>query len=385
VVAGLLVVFNAGSLVLYATGGPGIVLGASHVVPLGDTSVKPDIYYIVLDRYANSKTLREVYGYDNSAFLDELRARGFAIADDAWGNHFKTALSLSSSMNMDYLQSDHLPTDHPSNFGPVYALLSGHRAVPDTLTSLGYEYIHIGNYWEPTATNVDASRALRFSEQSAFSQAVYQTTALSLLSPPITGDDDPETLDFPTLARDHTLYAFDQLEAAAADAGPTYVFAHILVPHPPYVFNADGSFPSRAEVSAQGGHASFIEQLKYANARVLQAIDHLLDVPAEQQPVIVLMADEGPFPDRYAADEANFNWLEATPLEIQQKFGLLNALYLPGGRDPADYGFTNRTSPVNEFRIVFNAIFDANLPILPDLTYLSQDYAHLYDFVLYPR
>ena len=94
---------------------------------------------------------------------------------------------------------------------------------------------------------------------------------------------------------------------------------------------------------------------------------------ADEKPVIVLMADEGPFPDRYAADQANFNWLEATPLEIQQKFGLLNALYLPGDKDPADYGFTNRTSPVNEFRIVFNAIFDANLPILPDLTYLSPD------------
>jgi hypothetical protein len=383
--AALLVIFNSGSVIGYAVGGAGISLGATRVVPLGDTSVKPDIYYIVLDRYGNSETMERAYGYDNTPFLDELRARGFAIADDAWANHFKTALSLSSSFNMDYLQTDNLPTDHPSSFGPVFSLLSGHRAVPDTLTSLGYEYIHIGNYWEPTASQVDADRILRFSERSAFAAALYQTTALSLLSPPITGDDDPETLDFPTLARQHTIYAFDQLEASVARPGPTYTFAHILVPHPPYVFNADGSFPSRDEVNQRGGKVSYIDQLEYANARVLKAIDTLQDVPADQQPVIVLMADEGPFPNRYASNEHDFDWLEASDLEIQQKFGILNALYLPGGLDPTRYGFGPRTSPVNEFRIVFNVLWDARLDLLPDLTYLSPDYDHLYDFVLYPR
>jgi hypothetical protein len=53
--------------------------------------------------------------------------------------------------------------------------------------------------------------------------------------------------------------------------------------------------------------------------------------------------------------------------------------------DPAEHGFTDDTSPVNEFRIVFNAVFDADLPLLPDTTYLSPDYAHVYDFVPYPH
>jgi hypothetical protein len=44
-----------------------------------------------------------------------------------------------------------------------------------------------------------------------------------------------------------------------------------------------------------------------------------------------------------------------------------------------------RTSPVNEFRIVMNAYFDADLPILPDRVWLSPDYARMYDFVEHRR
>ena len=103
--------------------------------------------------------------------------------------------------------------------------------------------------------------------------------------------------------------------------------------------------------------------------------------PGEPDPIIILQADEGPWPR--TRSQKNFQWLEASPEEIQQKFGILNAVRLPGV-DPSAFGFNDRTSPVNEFRIVFNAYFDADLPLLPDVTYLSPDYDNMYDFVEYP-
>jgi hypothetical protein len=384
-VAAMVVLVNAVSVAGYAVADPGSASEEDRTVPLGSTSYRPDIYYIVLDRYANGATLDRVYGYDNSPFLDAMRDRGFSVADDAWANHYKTGMSLSSSLNMDYLQAEHPPTEHPAPWRWIPSVLRGHRAVPDTLTTNGYEYVHIGNWWEPSAINVAADVVLRRQSYGAFAAALYETSALSLSQPPLTGDDDPETLDFPALARSQTLFAFDEVAKAASRPGPTYVFAHILVPHPPYVFNADGSFPTRDDVTERGRLVSYVEQVEYANTRILQLVDTLLGVPAADRPVIVLMADEGPYPERYARDEQRFPWLEATDLEVEQKFGILNALYLPGGLDPADYGFGPRTSPVNEFRIVFNALFDARLDLLPDLTYLSPDHAHLYDFVLYPR
>ncbi len=94
----------------------------------------------------------------------------------------------------------------------------------------------------------------------------------------------------------------------------------------------------------------------------------------------MLAADEGPFPAEFAADERDFDWTGASPSQIERKYGILNAMHLPG-IDPADAGFNDRSTPVNTFRYVMNAFFDADLALLPDVSFLSPDYAHLYDFV----
>jgi hypothetical protein len=338
----------------------------------------------MLDRYANAETLRELYDFDNEPFLAALEERGFSIARDAWANYWKTAFSVTSSLSMDYLEPDRYDLTEPPSFGPIHAALRDHLPVPVTLKALGYEYVHLGNYWEPTATNVDADISLRYQEASEFSSALRATTALMLLSPLGEPDNDPETIEFADLARDTTLFAFDRLEESVERPGPTFVFAHILVPHPPYVFNADGSMPTAEERRSRPETEEYVEQLLWTNARVLAAIDHLLDVPAGEEPIILLQADEGPWPVAFSRNQRNFQWLDAAPAQIQQKFGILNAFHLPGV-DAAEAGVTDRTSPVNEFRIVFNSYFGSDLPLLPDVTYLSPDYARMYDLVEYPR
>ena len=73
------------------------------------------------------------------------------------------------------------------------------------------------------------------------------TTALSLLQPPEQTDQEPETLDRPDLVRGHTLFELDQIEQAFRCLDPMFVFAHVLVPHPPYVFREDGSMTTPEE------------------------------------------------------------------------------------------------------------------------------------------
>jgi hypothetical protein len=386
VAAILLVAFNTiriGDFALTSTSadaGP----APTPAVAVEQPTHRPDIYYIMLDRYANAETLRELYDFDNEPFLAALEERGFSIARDAWANYWKTAFSVTSSLSMDYLEPDRYDLTEPPSFGPIHAALRDHLPVPVTLKALGYEYVHLGNYWEPTATNVDADISLRYQEASEFSSALRATTALMLLSPLGEPDNDPETIEFADLARDTTLFAFDRLEESVERPGPTFVFAHILVPHPPYVFNADGSMPTAEERRSRPETEEYVEQLLWTNARVLAAIDHLLDVPAGEEPIILLQADEGPWPVAFSRNQRNFQWLDAAPAQIQQKFGILNAFHLPGV-DAAEAGVTDRTSPVNEFRIVFNSYFGSDLPLLPDVTYLSPDYARMYDLVEYPR
>ena len=247
--------------------------------------------------------------------------------------------------------------------------------------------MHLGGWWEPTATNVDADVSLRYQGSTEFLSAVWGTTMLSLFWPPVYGGTGPdgETMPFVELARDGALYAFDALEDVAQRPGPTFTFAHILLPHPPYIFNADGSFVDDYTAKHRSERINYVEQLQWTNRRVLEAIDHLLaHDPDEPDPIILLQADEGPFPTAFSANEGGFQWLDASPREIQQKFGILNAVRLPGV-DPASVGFNDESSPVNQFRMVFNAYFGTDLPLLPNETYLSPDYSRMWNFVQYPH
>ncbi len=390
-VAALLVAFNLVRVGQFAIGStPSLSAEAASAVPISIASPverRPDIYYIILDRYSNAETLDRIYGFDNRPFLDALEQRGFTIAEDSWANYFKTSLSLVSSLNMEHLDGEALENAGGGSFEPLHKALRERLAAPATLKSLGYEYVHIANTWEPTGTNVDADRVIRWSEGSEFSSAVLETTAWSLTEPwvpPTEPEDLGEGVGPPELLRAHTLFQLDRLAEVGDRPGPTFVFAHLLLPHSPWRFNADGSFPRAEEIAGRSRNENYLQHLQFTNDRILKVLDRLLDKPAADQPVIILQADEGEFPIEFARNQARFNWLTATPDQIQHKFGILNAFRLPGV-DAAAVGVHDRISPVNAFRIIFNAYFDAGLPLLPDTTYLSPDYTRMFDFVEYPR
>ncbi len=107
--------------------------------------------------------------------------------------------------------------------------------------------------------------------------------------------------------------------------------------------------------------------MRFTNASLLALVDRLHAGPPESWPIIVIAADEGPFPDRYAEDEDHFQWLEAQPEELLGKFSILSAISVPGVDRAGleDAGFSDDMTLVNLFRIVFNAAFDADLPMLP--------------------
>ena len=365
------------SFTLRDTTAQAVAVEAPIDVSVGDPG-RPDIYFIVMDRYAGQPTLREQYGYDNAPFLDALRDRGFAVAEDAWANYLKTALSLASTLSMDLLDGEAMSAraEEGREIVEAYDILQSALPVPITLQSLGYEWVHIGSYWEPTGTNAHADRVIGSSRGDQFTSALLQTTALSLLSPP--SEPGERTTAVWGTSKEFTIRQFGHLADTASMAGPTFVFTHFLVPHPPYNFDIDGSTPTEEERAARTEEEEYVRQLTWTNERLIETIDALLDVPEAEQPVIVLAADEGPFPE--GTDTARFDWLEATPEQLQRKYAILNTIRMPG-IDPTTVGFHDRSTPVNTFRYVMNAYFDADLPLLPDATFLSPDYARMYDFV----
>jgi hypothetical protein len=151
------------------------------------------------------------------------------------------------------------------------------------------------------------------------------------------------------------------LEDLRDDPGPKYVFAHILLPHPPYVFLEDGSFDAEK--------ATLRSQLTYTNERLKQFLEPLLALPEAERPIIILQGDEGPYPQRLFDDETGFEWDQATDEELVTKFGILDAWLMPGpeGEAPLRPGMSN----VNTYPELLRRYFGAEIEDVPDRIYAS--------------
>jgi hypothetical protein len=344
------------------------------------TTSDPDIWYLVFDRYGGERGLEAAYGFDNGPFTAELERRGFSVFDLATANYLKTAHSVASTLNMDYLDADALnaAATASDDWTPLYRMLQGPHEVGRRLHDRGYDYLHLGLRRGATYTNSSADRTFIYGDQTEFSAVLLETTIAAALD----GLAPSDALGgISELYRSQSLYQLDALRqlASAPAERPRFIFAHILLPHPPYVFNADGSWVTASEAAGRNANVQYIEQLRFTNDQILELVD-AIEASADEPPVIVLQSDEGPFPPRYARDEASFAWLEATDAELVQKFSVLAAYRVPGA-DASELGLARTMTPVNAFRAVFNVLFGDGFDLLPDRNIVFVDGRHLYDLV----
>ena len=377
-VAGVLLLFNLASVVPHqivtATAPRYVAPGIESLTGLPDHQVadRRDIYYIILDRYPSQKTLLSMaYGFDNAPFLSKLEHIGFYVAEDSRANYAMTALSLASSLSMDYLDADAMKRVSPSprDWKSVYDMLAGSLAAPKILEEQGYTYVQLPSWFAATAAGEEVDVRYRVRWLSEFGHVLLNTTVV------------PKLLALAGIAPEkshieNALYQFSKLTELDDIPGPKFVFAHILLPHPPYVFDTDGPLPveERKPDDCCNPTARFLAQLEYTNRRVLGVVDELLAGPVAEHPIIIIQADEGPRP----ADQVS-DWREARIEQVQQKFGILNAYYFPGIQDP---GLYPSITPVNSFRVLFNDYFGAELPLLDDRVLATFGSApSLYDYV----
>lgn len=326
-----------------------------------------DVYYLVFDRYANPRVLREQYGFDDSPFLEALEARGFYVAEDSAANHLKTIESLASSLNMDYLHGVAETQGADSRDAGALSELLRHHCVGRFFKRLGYEYHHVGSWWGPTKANPMADVNVTWVGLPEFSMALYETTPLPAIAGPA----------LPRIQYDHVRMQFARVASIARLSQPTFTFAHFLVPHDPYVFDPDGRYVSPDEAARRPSDENYLRQLLYTNRQIEELVDALLGAPGPE-PIIVIQSDEGPFPSRFTANQEEFQWREATTAEVEKKMLILNAYHLPGvGHAP----LYPSISPVNTFRLIFDLYFGGELPLLPDRSFAFQDWNHPYVFI----
>ncbi|MDD5679712.1 MAG: hypothetical protein PHI59_00495 [Candidatus Omnitrophica bacterium] len=333
-------------------------------------SVCPDIYYIILDRYNRADILKEVYGFDNSEFINYLTSKGFYVASRSNANYGDTEQSLCSSLNMEFIRDmSNNVLAKLNDRRLIYDKLQNHRVLR-FLKSHGYRYVHLGSFFQPTSHNHYADINFNWYLLSEFPLALYKTSIFCSILEKL------ELYDVRREQWERTLYEFDKLSNMPGDSRPTFVFAHLVIPHDPYVFDSNGDFLTKEEADKRSHKENYLNQIIFANREVRKLVDKLLS--SEKPPIIIIQSDEGQYPLKYLADFYKWPWKNAPRGELREKMGILNAYYLPGADKSILYP---SITPVNSFRVVFNLYFGEEFELLPDRSYAFSDNLHLYDFV----
>ncbi|HET7010638.1 MAG TPA: sulfatase-like hydrolase/transferase [Anaerolineales bacterium] len=344
----------------------------------------PDVYYIILDAYARQDTLQRVYGFDNTPFLDFLRERGFFVAEAATSNYAQTGLSLASSLNMNYLDAL-LPELGAESRGrqSLWDIIL-HSEVRRQLEGLGYETVAFstglpGTEWRDADVYLSpgtVDETLSLQGANPFESMLAQTTLVRLVSDGVVAlPRFIPTLDYPyEVHRTRIAYILDNLGRLSVPDRPRFIFAHIVSPHPPFVFGAEGQpltpdapFTLRFTFDASDpSHEEYLEgysdQVAFVNRELERIIASILS-QSSTPPVIILQGDHGP--------DSNTGRVSY----VQERMTIFNAYLLPSG----DAGLYAGISPVNSFRVVFNQVFGGTYPRLPDRV-LYSEYDKPYSF-----
>ena len=340
-------------------------------------STRPDIYYIVLDGYLRSDLLEELYGYDNTESTSYLQDQGFIVPANIHSNYAKTAVSVSTTLNMEYV--NHLaPGLENSHFWWLMSPFIDHSRVRATLESQGYTTVSISTGWSLTDNPTTDIYLHPFPVMlTDYERYFIGDTALGVIQPLIKDVAYIPTFD---THRRVIRYSFESLMNIPDIAGPKFVFAHLTSPHPPFVFDKDGNpinppgkFNTNDADDFYGSDSvyqeGYVGQVQFVNAQMRQVVDAILE-KSETPPIILIQADHG------SGLLTDFSSAENTC--IPERFSPFAAYYLPGvDQDDVPPDLTT----VNLFRFLFNEYFEADLPLLENEQYYYKDTVYLYRLV----
>lgn len=331
----------------------------------------PNIIYIILDGYGRSDVLREYYGHDNELFLGKLKSFGFFVAGESRANYSQTNLSLASSLNFAYLD------DVVAKMGPqtrnrdILTQMIRESEVMRVVREHGYRFVSFSSgVFATEFPNADVYLGAWW-DRGEFASALFgMTPILTVIGMLSTKGGD----DWSKAHRERVTYILGRLPSAASAAGPLLVFAHILSPHPPFVFDAQGNAITvkGLDTELDGNYVigekgvarelyvkHYADQLQYLNTRILKIVDSVIS-KSKTPPVIIIQGDHGP--------GSRLDQDTALNSDAWERMGILNAYYFPDH----DYSILYAgISPVNSFRAVFKKVFEDEHKFLADESFMS--------------
>lgn len=304
-------------------------------LPVNGNRIRPDIYYLVVHRYAGAKTLAANFGFDNSDFVKSLEKSGFVVPKESWATETDARRGLAAALNMIH------PAKSTAGDLEVRRQLVANQVVR-LFKSQGYRYYHLGSPPDGLREHPLADWNLRFSPcANEFTESLLRLTPLGAW--------------FPTLSlHDRELAKFDRLAVIPREASilPKLVVAHFVVPGDTWCLDRDGTELSTAEAAQRGIQQNYVNHVLFTNERLRQAVKAILS-QSKTTPLIVIQSDTlAPAAD--AAAIASSSSPEPT----------FTALWLPDRAGRANIPAS--LSPGNTFRFLFRQYFRGEMALLSE-------------------
>jgi len=342
-------------------------------VHLAKMGMRPNIIHLVPDAYGRADILKTRYGLDNEPFLRALESRNFHVFRAARANYNVTPLCLAAALNMEYISGIRAKGDDAE---PLRDLIWQSR-VRALLKERGYRFIDFESGWP--FTNIRSADEVRgtASRLSPFHSSVLSMTPVPVLLKALGSN----ALDYYAIQRHRVNNTFANVPHVSDLDRPVFVFAHVMTPHPPFVFQDDGTpvQPNRPYSGRDGDdfyedggakaeyRAGYPAQVQYVNRVTLAMVDQLRR-RMTRPTIIILQGDHGP--------GMGLAWENLPASDLRERLTIFCAVSFPDG----DYrGLSDTTSPVNLYRLVFSRYFGADFPQLPNRSYVT-NWKHLYTY-----
>lgn len=385
IVAGILLVWSGGQFLWNTRAGrdaaPMKSVARSDSLMAQPTSAKPDFFLIVLDKYTGAHSLLANYGFDDSHFLDFLKQTGFVVPGTARANYNHTSLALAAMLNWQYLDTlaAGLGRDN-RNWGAVYPLIEDNR-VSRTLKQAGYKFIFFPTAFAATERNRHADEQLP--DPKAMTREFRSVWLDTTILPPLLQSICPllgcssESVPYAPESATSLDWKFRRIPELATRTEPVFVFAHLTVPHEPYLYDAQCDhrtpyWPDRDDgAEALKVKAAYIDQIRCINAKVERLVTEIL-TRTRRETIIVLQADHGH--GRLGRYQPALD--KASPSQVAERTDIFAAYYLP---DAARGLISDSIGPVNAIRAIMRHYYSMPLPPLPEETFWSsQDYPYAF-------
>tara|TARA_B100001146_G_C16164019_1_gene427036 strand:+ start:96 stop:1517 length:1422 start_codon:yes stop_codon:yes gene_type:complete len=320
-----------------------LVVCVQFIIP-GASAEKPNVYHIILDEYTDNEILTKKFGYNNEKFLEFLNNNGFYMHDKLFSTFGGTVKELNVILNMEYPKKLRWMSED-------YESLNNNK-VMSIFSNQDYSVIETNSMmrWKNFS---DVDTKLCYDTNFINSEFLDQVLGKSIIRYFL------EKYQQDT-RRDTVRCTFDVLnEITLKTDGPKYVFSHVYVPHPPFLFGPNGEnvIPDRREISGLQSWENpqgYVNQLIYATNEITVVIKNI--VKNDPNAIIIVQGDTGTL--------TGTDISKKTMKEIYQAHSILYAVRIPDVED-SDYMI-----PVNTYRIIFNNYFNMNYDYLEYHSYL---------------